>query len=153
MREFLRKASTYKLDSRRFINHVTASIESRRRFLVHGMLNYVNAPGCLATKNPTKESSLENAYPRPQLQRANWTSLNGPWGFLYDDDKRFKQPSDIREWTLTIEVPFPPESKASGIGDRGFHRMCWYERDFSLPPMAAERSCTSARWTTARACG
>jgi beta-galactosidase/beta-glucuronidase len=49
---------------------------------------------------------------------------------LYDEDRRFKQPSDIPGWPLTIEVPFPPESKASGIGDRGFHRMCWYQRDF-----------------------
>ncbi len=77
---------------------------------------------------------MENAYPRPQLQRANWTSLNGPWGFLYDDNRRFKQPSDIREWPLTIEVPFPPESKTSGIGDRGLHRICWYQRGFHFAP-------------------
>ena len=27
-------------------------------------------------------------------------------------------------------MPFPPESRASGIGDRGMHRACWYQRDF-----------------------
>jgi len=32
--------------------------------------------------------------------------------------------------TLRILVPFPPESSASGIGDRGFHAVCWYEREF-----------------------
>ena len=35
---------------------------------------------------------------------------------------------------LTIEVPFPPESARSGIGDRGFHNACWYEREFEIPP-------------------
>jgi beta-galactosidase/beta-glucuronidase len=79
---------------------------------------------------------LENAYPRPQLQRANWTSLNGPWQFLYDDDRRFKQPSDIHKWPFTIAVPFPPESKASGIGDRGLHHTCWYQRHFNFVPDA-----------------
>ncbi len=79
---------------------------------------------------------MKNAYPRPQLERAQWTSLNGPWRFLYDDQNRYKQPSDIRQWPLTIEVPFPPEAKASGIGDRNFHSVCWYQRDFRLLPDA-----------------
>jgi beta-galactosidase/beta-glucuronidase len=61
-------------------------------------------------------------------------SLHGTWKFLFDDDRQFKQPSDIRKWPLVIEVPFPPESKASGIGDPSFHQICWYERDFDLKP-------------------
>ena len=28
----------------------------------------------------------EFEYPRPQLVRRNWTSLNGPWRFRYDDE-------------------------------------------------------------------
>jgi beta-galactosidase/beta-glucuronidase len=70
------------------------------------------------------------AYPRPLLVRQDWLSLDGRWRFLFDDKRRFKRPSDIREWPLTIEVPFPPESKASGINDRGFHSTFWYEREF-----------------------
>jgi beta-galactosidase/beta-glucuronidase len=77
---------------------------------------------------------LDCAYPRPQLERPNWTSLNGTWRFLFDDDRQFKQPSDIRKWPFSIEVPFPPESKASGINDPSFHQLCWYERDFDLKP-------------------
>jgi beta-galactosidase/beta-glucuronidase len=77
---------------------------------------------------------VDCAYPRPQLERPDWMSLNGPWKFLFDDDRRFKQPSEVRKWTSTIQVPFPPESKASGIGDPGFHRVCWYERNFTLKP-------------------
>lgn len=72
-------------------------------------------------------------HPRPQLQRAEWVSLNGPWRFCYDDERRFQHPSDITGWPLRIQVPFPPESTASGIGDRGFHGVCWYEREFERP--------------------
>ena len=74
----------------------------------------------------------ETGYPRPQLQRSSWICLNGPWKFTFDDDERYAQPKDVSEWTHTIEVPFAPESTKSGIGDKGFHTNCWYERDFDL---------------------
>ena len=70
------------------------------------------------------------AYPRPQLQRPQWQSLDGEWDFLFDDELRFRDPAEIEHWPLRIRVPFPPESQASGIGDRGFHRACWYRREF-----------------------
>ena len=72
----------------------------------------------------------EMAYPRPQLERPQWVSLNGEWKFTFDPEQRFRQPSEVAEWTHTILVPFAPESRASGIGDTGFHRACWYEREF-----------------------
>jgi beta-galactosidase/beta-glucuronidase len=72
------------------------------------------------------------AYPRPQLVREHWLSLNGKWKFSFDNDHRYKHPSDAIQWTNEILVPFPPESETSGIGDRGFHRACWYERDFEI---------------------
>lgn len=68
------------------------------------------------------------------MQRSNWTSLNGPWRFCYDDTHKFTLPSQIESWPLEITVPFPPESNASGIGDKGFHSLCWYERDFDCSP-------------------
>ena len=72
------------------------------------------------------------AYPRPQLQRSNWMSLNGLWKFTFDDAGHFVLPSDISSWTHTIEVPFAPECVRSGIGDTGFHPNCWYEREFDF---------------------
>ena len=72
------------------------------------------------------------AYPRPQLERAHWVSLSGQWKFQFDDARNFRQPLDISSWPLQIKVPFPPESKASGIADRGFHVACWYEREFDI---------------------
>ncbi|HET9644753.1 MAG TPA: glycoside hydrolase family 2 TIM barrel-domain containing protein, partial [Burkholderiaceae bacterium] len=77
---------------------------------------------------------MDEVYPRPLLQRANWTSLNGRWRFAFDNEGCFTRPSHIPGWTHEIEVPFPPESKASGIGDRGFHRKVWYERDIHVVP-------------------
>ncbi|MGZ8218981.1 glycoside hydrolase family 2 protein [Methylomagnum sp.] len=76
---------------------------------------------------------MDYAYPRPQLRRARWLSLNGPWRFRFDDELAFRRPSDVPDWPLTIEVPFALESARSGIGDTGFHRACWYEREFDLP--------------------
>ena len=74
------------------------------------------------------------AYPRPQLVRKHWQSLNGIWQFRFDSELKFRHPTEITEWPLQIEVPFPPESKRSGIGDHGFHKRCWYEREFNIQP-------------------
>ncbi len=77
--------------------------------------------------------SARHSYPRPQLRREQWQSLNGPWRFAYDDELRYRQPRDVEDWPLVIEVPFAPESSRSGIADTAFHRSCWYERDFDVP--------------------
>ena len=74
----------------------------------------------------------DSAYPRPQMVRKHWMGLNGRWRFRFDDERRFSHPSQIDEWPLEITVPFPVESKASGIGDRGFHDACWYQRHFQV---------------------
>lgn len=81
-----------------------------------------------------KETVLDFGYPRPQLQRPHWTSLNGTWRFAYDDERRYGKPMDIEAWPLDITVPYPPECARSGVGDPGFHAVCWYQRDFELPP-------------------
>jgi beta-galactosidase/beta-glucuronidase len=74
----------------------------------------------------------ETAYPRPQLVREHWQPLDGQWQFTFDDDNRYKHPSDAIEWKAEITVPYPPESLASGIGDRGYHKTCWYRREFEI---------------------
>jgi beta-galactosidase/beta-glucuronidase len=72
----------------------------------------------------------DTPHPRPLLQRAQWLSLNGPWRFAFDDEARYRRPTDIVDWPRTIEVPFAPEAKRSGIGDTGFHPAVWYQKDF-----------------------
>ncbi|MET0266581.1 MAG: glycoside hydrolase family 2 TIM barrel-domain containing protein [Duganella sp.] len=69
-------------------------------------------------------------YPRPQLVREQWTSLNGAWQFAYDDQQHCRHPDDDIAWDHTIIVPFAPESTASGLGDEGFHPCVWYRRSF-----------------------
>ena len=79
---------------------------------------------------------MAHGYPRPQLERERWTSLNGPWSFAFDNDRRYDQPADVTSWPMSIEVPFPPESGASGIGDEGYHYACWYQRTFECTPQS-----------------
>lgn len=82
-----------------------------------------------------KTDQLDGVYPRPTMRRDQWVSLDGPWQFAYDDaDVGVTQRwfTGTPKWfTRRIQVPFPPESPASGIGDTGRHRVLWYRR--SLP--------------------
>ena len=71
-------------------------------------------------------------YPRPQLQRASWVSLNGLWDFATDRGAEWRRPRDVT-WDRQILVPFSPETSASGIGDASFLRACWYRTPLVLP--------------------
>ncbi|AXH34271.1 glycoside hydrolase family 2 [Humibacter sp. BT305] len=71
-------------------------------------------------------TTQDGTYPRPQLVRARWTDLSGPWDFAWDDSLE-RTPSEV-EFHHRIEVPFPPESPASGLGDTAFHPCVWYRR-------------------------
>ncbi len=81
-------------------------------------------------------------HPRPQLTRPHWQDLSGSWGFAYDDtghglSQRWSERAEV--YTRTIQVPFPPESPASGVGDTGFHSIVWYRRVFQVPEEAHEK--------------
>ncbi len=76
-------------------------------------------------------------YPRPQLERAEWTCLNGVWDFALDPEAQWADPTDVR-WDAQIIVPFAPETAASGIGDTRFYRACWYRRTFDAPKLTAD---------------
>jgi beta-galactosidase/beta-glucuronidase len=78
-------------------------------------------------------SDVAPVHPRPQLTRQEWTELGGSWQFAHDDadvglDQGWCEREDVFDRVIT--VPFPPESSASGIGDRGFHPVVWYRRTF-----------------------
>ncbi len=67
-------------------------------------------------------------YPRPQLQRSSFFSLDGLWDF----SARPKGEAPV--FDRRIRVPFPPQSTLSGIGelvDDGTE-LC-YQRSFCLP--------------------
>lgn len=74
-------------------------------------------------------------YPRPDFERPslNWTSLNGPWDFYFDDkdeglsgDWQLSGPPDSLK--RTIQVPYVFQSPASGINERAAHEVLWYQR-------------------------
>lgn len=87
-----------------------------------------------APERPGRASRQDGTYPRPQLLRAAWADLCGPWDFAVDPDDRGV---DAGWWAAdgaegpfdrTVVVPFPPESDASGLGDRTPRRVVWYRR-------------------------
>src|SRR4051812_8270115 len=71
----------------------------------------------------------DDGYPRPQLRRRDWRSLDGRWSFALDPEGTVRRPADV-VWTDEIAVPFAPETPASGIGEEGFFIACWYRRTF-----------------------
>ena len=57
-------------------------------------------------------------YPRPQLERENWISLNGQWDFAVGEFG-YRHTRQSLKWDRTIEVPFSPETPRSGIAFTG----------------------------------
>lgn len=76
------------------------------------------------------------AYPRPQMVRQQWASLDGWWEFAFDDANLglAEHWFDGRELAQRILVPFPYQSTTSGIGSRQIHEVMWYSRSFELAP-------------------
>ncbi|MFN8445171.1 MAG: glycoside hydrolase family 2 TIM barrel-domain containing protein [Caldilineaceae bacterium] len=88
-------------------------------------------------------------HPRPNFQRSQWINLNGPWRFAFDPGligeqehwylagKLAVRPYMGRlrreEFPLTINVPFPWESPASGVCRPDYKGAGWYEREFTIP--------------------
>jgi hypothetical protein len=74
-------------------------------------------------------------HPSPQRRRAGWLDLTGPWGFAFDDagiGEGAGWHEDFAPYTRTIQVPLPPESKLSEIGDPSYHPISWYRRIFRI---------------------
>ena len=67
-------------------------------------------------------------YPRPQMVRKDWLSLNGIWQF---QSGLADEPVPANPLRSKIVVPFPVESALSGVMMH-FDRL-WYRRTFSVP--------------------
>jgi len=89
-------------------------------------------------------------HPRPYFQRADWLSLNGLWHFAFDPDLIGEQlrwylpasgqnanlygpPRTAGAKNLEITVPFPWESKLSGVERTDYKGAAWYEREVFVP--------------------
>ncbi|MEU6405123.1 ricin-type beta-trefoil lectin domain protein [Streptomyces sp. NPDC046985] len=68
-------------------------------------------------------------YPRPQMTRSNWQSLNGEWQF--DNATPGQLPPVSQTLAERVNVPYPIESALSGI--RRHQDRMWYRRTFTVP--------------------
>ncbi|RYX83012.1 glycoside hydrolase family 2 [bacterium] len=70
-------------------------------------------------------------YPRPQLVRKNWQSLNGLWSYGVNHYSSLLAPGIMDGQIL---VPFPYESALSGVGKPSpVNEKVWYRRTFNVP--------------------
>ncbi len=90
------------------------------------IMNKLKKPTLCQLFTPEGESLDESAwdeYPRPQLKRDSFFSLNGEWEFSEDEG-----------YSKKIRVPFPPESALSGVAkELGKEKKAHYRRKFKLP--------------------
>ena len=71
-----------------------------------------------------KKSMKKQEYYNLQFKRENWASLNGEWDFQIVAPVLGEQ--------RKINVPFCPESKASGVEHTDFIKECVYHLDFNV---------------------
>jgi beta-galactosidase/beta-glucuronidase len=79
-------------------------------------------------------STQDGSYPRPELMRPHWADLNGTWDFAIGAPGA--SPAAV-VFDRGIEVPFPPESAASGLGETGMLHSVWYRRSFGAAELGA----------------
>ncbi|TQL68992.1 glycosyl hydrolase family 2 [Nocardioides albertanoniae] len=88
-----------------------------------------------------RATAHDGTHPRPLLCREHWTSLDGTWEFASDPTDRglaerwFERGEPLPE---RIEVPFPPESPASGLGRTQFQHVVWYRRGLDVDAIAPD---------------
>lgn len=94
---------------------------------------YVMAP-CPLTTRWTSEVNPENPlpeYPRPQMKRREWRSLNGLWEYCVADSSVTECPDSLAGKIL---VPFAMEAPLSGVGEHlRASQSLWYRRTFTVP--------------------
>ena len=89
------------------------------------------ANGPLKTRwaNDVSPANAHREYPRPQLVRKDWLSLNGLWDLAITSKEATRATFDTQ-----ILVPFPVESALSGVmRPVSENERIWYRRAFEVP--------------------
>lgn len=95
-------------------------------------------PGGMAAAQAPADHAFQwfslSEHPRPDWARRA-VSLNGPWRFDLDPDDVGISQGWFREhaYRETIQVPFPWQSRLSGIHRPDYQGVVWYERDITIP--------------------
>ena len=77
-----------------------------------------------------KPDAVWQEYPRPQMERSNWTNLNGLWSYAITT----KDSAKPTKWDGQLLVPFAPEAPLSGVGRLVEPiEALWYRRSFTTP--------------------
>ena len=75
-------------------------------------------------------ANVHKEYPRPQMVRKNWESLNGLWDYAITSAEANEMPAPEGQ----ILVPFCIESSLSGVGKRvEAEDALWYKTTFKVP--------------------
>ena len=83
----------------------------------------------IAYEQIEKQPAVATNYPRPRFVRRRWKTLDGSWGFSVCDALT---PDEVN-WERRVQVPYPPESSRSEVGEQDFHLVVWYRRNFEIP--------------------
>ena len=102
------------------------------RFTTWRLMALVAVVGCLTGMEALRRRTHDH---RDRAELHKWKLYEIEEELTPDPEGRWEMPAEV-EWTATIAVPFSPETPASGIGDTGFYRRCWYRRTFEAPPLA-----------------
>jgi beta-galactosidase/beta-glucuronidase len=103
-----------------------------------GVAGFQGAPAWRAAESPLETrwtklvtpANVHPEYPRPQMVRPEWLSLNGLWDFSLAP----RNSPPPQQWSRQILVPFPFESALSGVM-RPFTEIdtLWYHRTIEIP--------------------
>ncbi|WP_293910481.1 glycoside hydrolase family 2 protein [Sphaerochaeta sp. UBA5836] len=90
----------------------------------------------MQNRYPIDADQILPEYPRPQMVRSSYFSLNGIWECAIADD-----PSLPDLYPYSIVVPFSPETKLSGLEKRvGVDQTISYRRTFTIPLDSGKRT-------------
>jgi Glycosyl hydrolases family 2, sugar binding domain/Glycosyl hydrolases family 2/Glycosyl hydrolases family 2, TIM barrel domain len=99
--------------------------------LFFGIMLIFLATGASAVVSPVPRPE----HPRPDFKRDAWLNLNGEWSFEFDSEDMGLQNNWATEktnWSRNITVPFPWQSKLSGIENTEYNGAAWYKRNFTV---------------------